>query len=207
MRPIELLRQTLLWLRYRNAAFVNSRAELDAALHRAPPRIVVDGDEALRAYAASIAAPASPEAAFSGAGGLLAVPPVGRIRDAHRRRIGGAKPVRPKLEGGFDLILLGLGGTVAALLAELVSYAAPWPQPIGHFPPGLHPHITPGASKLLIWGARLAILLLGLAALACFGRVFWQALSLGLPRRTEWRVEYRVPGRLVMVRLRRRAAA
>jgi hypothetical protein len=207
MRPIEFIRQTLLWLRYRNAAFVNSRDELEVALHRAPPRIVVDGDEALRAYAASIAMPHSPGGTFPGSSAPLAVPPVGRIRDGYRRRNRRAKPSPASLKGGLDLVLLGLGGTVAGLLAEWISYATPWPQPAGQLPPGLHLHAAPGLTMLLLWGARFAILLLGLVALACFARIIWQALSIGLPRRIEWRVEYRVPGRLVMVRLKRRATA
>ena len=42
-------------LKYFRAARVRSRAELDAALARAPGYIVVEGTDALRAYAASLA--------------------------------------------------------------------------------------------------------------------------------------------------------
>jgi hypothetical protein len=206
MRPTEFLRQTLLWLRYRNAAFVNSRDELDAALNKAPPRIVVDGDEALRAYAATIAAPDIQSGTVSRSAALLAVPPIGRIRDGYRRRTRRTRLVSRSAEAGLPLVLLAMCGTMAGLLAEWISYITPWPHPPGQVPAGLHPRATSGVDRLLPWSARLAILLLGLAALACFGCVLWQALSIGLPRRTEWRVEYRIPGRLVMVRLKRRTA-
>jgi hypothetical protein len=46
---------------------------------------------------------------------------------------------------------------------------------------------------------------LGLVALVAMAWVVWQALGLGRPLKTSWRIEYRVPGRLVMARVRRRS--
>jgi len=212
MHLIAFFRQLRIWLHYRRAAFVNTRDELEAAMRRMPPRIVVDGDEALRAFAASLL---NGEAALAGqpeaeSTAPLVVSPVGRIRDGYRKRRTGRPRQRPPFKGGLDIALVAATGIAAALIAEWLSYPGA-PRLIER------PHASaiekPAAHALLAsahwsgWALRLATLAFAAIAVAAFGWVLWQALGLGLPTRTGWRLEYRVQGRLVMARVRRRSPA
>jgi len=212
MNPIQILRRFLIWLTYRHAAFVNTREELEGAIYRMPPRIVVDGDETLRAYAAALIQ-AEQDAAVrlpASSPAILAVPPVGRIRDGYRPR--GRQNVRKRvrLKGGMDMVLVATGGIFAALVMEWLSFDLSWPRLIE----GSHTAKTAAyavkrvASPATVsgWAVHIAIPLLGLVAALALVWMVWQALGLGLPKKTSWRIEYRVPGRLVMARVRRRRA-
>jgi hypothetical protein len=218
MGLIQFVRQFLLWLKYRNAVIVNSRDELAAALQLMPPRIVVDGDEALRAYAATLAEPDAEKWAQMdavtpplGPGAppiYMQVPKIGRIRDGYRktRKPPQAKRQRMRLKGGMDSVVVAAVGVIAALLMEWLSFPdlaprmvlgphrAGVPAPVGVAP-------TWQVSQMLI---SLAIPLLGLIAISAAGWLVWQALGLGLPVQTAWRLETRVQGRLVMARVRTR---
>jgi hypothetical protein len=212
MRLIQVLRRFLLWLNYRNAAFVNTREELEAAIVRMPPRIVVDGDDWLRAHAAALiqAEQDGPVQVPEQAPAVLVVPPVGRIRDGTRRggRPRTKEPLR--LRGGMDIVLVAAAGVSAALIMEWLSFDQSWPRLIeGSHAANAGPHAAkamPSAVHVSVWAERLAIPLLGIFALVALAWVVWQALGLGLPLKTSWRIEYRVPGRLVMARVRRRSA-
>ena len=88
-----MLRQTWQAVRFFAAARVRTRDELDAALMRKPRFIIVEGTEALRAYAASLAYRGGQEAAaleeaaaVRPAPAYIVVPTVGRIRDGYRQR-------------------------------------------------------------------------------------------------------------------------
>jgi len=210
MRLIEYIRQLRIWLHYRRAAFVNTREELEAAMRLMPPRIVVDGDEGLRAFAAALtsgedgAAP-QPQANSTA---FLVVPPVGRIRDGHRTSAKQKAAARRTFKGGMDLVLVAVTGVSAALIMEWLSFPAEphlVERPHSRVAGKLIDHAASPPSGLSLWAVRLAIPLFGLIAVAAFAWVIWQASGLGRPLRTEWRLEYRIHGRLVMARVRRRA--
>jgi hypothetical protein len=219
MGLIHFVRHFLLWLKYRNAAFVNSRPELEAALQRMPPRIVVEGDETLRAYAATLVVPdaeklARLEAASPAPGPgeppvYMIVPTVGRIRDGYRTaRKPVAKRKRMRLSRGMDSVVVASVGVVAALLMEWLSFPDLAPRMVrGPRRPGMRPPPPPPPtwhlSHLLV---EVAIPLLGLVAAGAAAWLVWHALGLGLPRHTGWRLEHRVQGRLVMARVRSRRA-
>jgi len=210
MRLIQFYRQLRIWLHYRRAAFVNTREELEAAMRLMPPRIVVDGDEALRAFAAALiggeegAAP-QPEAHSTA---YLVVPPVGRIRDGHRISAKQKAAARRTFKGGMDLVLVAVTGVSAALIMEWLSFPAE-PQlverPHSRVAGKLVAHAASHGSWLSQWAVRIAIPLFGLIAVVAFAWVIWQASGLGRPLKTAWRLEYRIHGRLVMARVRRRA--
>jgi hypothetical protein len=218
MDLIHFVRDVLLWLKYRNAAIVNSRPELEAAMQRMPPRIVVEGDESLRAYAATLVAPdaekiaqlkaASPAPGPGEPPVYMIVPTVGRIRDGYRTT---RKPVAERkrlgLSRGVDSIVVAIVGIVAALLMEWLSFPDVSPRMVrGPRRPGVRPLPPPAPtwhlSHLVV---EVAIPLLGLIAVGAAAWLVWQALGLGLPRRTGWRLEQRIQGRLVMARVRKRA--
>jgi hypothetical protein len=214
MRPIHFLRQFFYWLRYRNAAFVNTRDELTAAMQSMPPRIVVQGDEALRAYAATLAEPdaerlarlaATTPAPSPGAPPVyMVVPTVGRIRDGYRStRKPAPKRGRLRLQGGMDSVVVAVVGFVAALLMEWLSFPDDAPRMMRgpHRPDSPVAAQTWHLSHVLV---AIAIPLLGAVALGAAAWLLWQALGLGLPVRTAWRLEQRVQGRLVMARVRKR---
>jgi hypothetical protein len=109
----------------------------------------------------------------------------------------------------MDMVVVATGGVVAALIMEWLSFSQTIPR-MFEGPHarggGAHPDSGPlVSSHLAIWAVRLAIPLLGVLSAAALGWVAWQALGLGLPLRTGWRIAYRVQGRLVMARTRRRA--
>jgi hypothetical protein len=215
MGLIHFVRHFLLWLKYRNAAIVNSREELDAALQRTPPRIVVEGDEALRAFAATLVErdaeklakmrAATPDPVPGEAPVYMIVPTVGRIRDGYRpkRR---TTSRRIPLKSGLDSIIVAVIGVVAALLLEWLSFPDDAPRMIrGPHRPGMPPTIIlvrpSHASQVVV---DIAIIVLGVIALASAAWLVWQALGLGNPVKTGWRLENRVPGRLIMARTRTR---
>ena len=217
MGLIHFVRHFLLWLKYRNAAIVNSRPELEAALQRMPPRIVVEGDESLRAYAATLVVKdaeriALLEAASPAPGPgeppvYMIVPTIGRIRDGYRTT---RKPVATRkrlgLSRGADSVVVAVVGVVAALLMEWLSFPDVSPRMVrGPRRPGMRlpppPAPTWHLSHLVV---EVAIPLLGLIAVGAAAWLVWQALGLGQPRRTGWRLEQRVQGRLVMARVRTR---
>jgi hypothetical protein len=209
MRLIQFIRQLRVWLHYRRAAFVNTREELEEAMRQMPPRIVVDGDEALRAFAAGLlngdeALAAQPQADSTAP---LIVPTVGRIRDGYRKRRPPNAGTRLQLKGGLDIVLVAATGVCAALITEWLAYPVEprlIERPHGLVHGKLPEHARPIGSVIPAWSLRLAMLVFGAIAIACFGWVLWQALGLGLPQQTGWRLEYRIQGRLVMARVRRR---
>ena len=217
MGLIQFIRHFLLWLKYRNAAFVNSRPELEAALQRMPPRIVVEGDESLRAYAATLVerdaeklARLAAESPAPGPGEppvYMIVPKVGRIRDGYRKA---RKPVAPRrrfgLGRGVDSVVVAAVGIVAALLLEWLSFPDLSPRMVrGPRRPGVRtPPPPPPSWHLAHVVVAIAIPLLGLIAVGAAAWLVWQALGLGLPLHTGWKLEHRVQGRLVMARVRTR---
>ncbi len=207
MELIEVVRHFLLWLKYRRAAIVNSREELEAALATVPPRIVVEGDETLRAYAATLAYRGALSEVRRAATrerkpppettDYLRVPTVGRITDGLRppKRRGAAR--RPSR--GVDTVFVACGGIVAALLVEILSMPDMEPALVqGHHLPAPPQHAA--------WLTDIAIVLLGLAALASLLWLVWQVMGFGRPIAVAWRLEERIQGRLVLVRVRFRAA-
>ena len=225
MGLFQYFRQVFLWLRYRRAAFVGSLAELEAALRDAPPRIVVDGDEALRAYAATLLEPnaekfaqlqaAAPAPAPGEPPVYMLVPKVGRIRDGYRTvRKPPAQAKRLRLKRGVDSIVIAAIGIVAALLMEWLIFPDQSPRMVrGPHRAGLAslitgtPASTPPAPRSFDFAhlaVEIAIPVLGAVALGAAGWLAWQAMELGRPVRVEWRLEKRVPGRLIMGRVRKR---
>lgn len=99
--------------------------------------------------------------------------------------------------------MLVFGGTVMALAAELLTLFA-WSADSSPVLP--HRKAAFGPPVALLWLERAVCLCLALAAALCFLRAAWIIFALGETRRTEWRLEYRIPGRLVMARIRRRGA-
>jgi hypothetical protein len=217
MDLVQFVRHFLLWLKYRKAAIVNSRDELEAAMQRMPPRIVVEGDEMLRAYAATLVErdaeklaklkAASPAPGQGEPPVYMVVPTVGRIRDGYRpTRERAVQRRRIRLKGGMDSVIVASVGIVAALLMEWLSFPDAEPRMVrGPRRPGMPLTImvapTSHWSKLLV---EVAIPFLAAVALSAACWLVWQALGLGLPVRTGWRLEARVPGRLVMRRVRTR---
>jgi hypothetical protein len=215
MGLIQFVRHFLLWLKYRNAAIVNSREELDAALLRTPPRIVVEGDEALRAFAATLVErdseklakmrAAAPEQVPGEPPIYMIVPTVGRIRDGYRpKRTTTSR--RIKVKSGIDSVIVAVIGLVAALLLEWLSFPDDAPRMIrGPHRPGMpRTNILVAPSHVSMVLVDIAIIVLGVIALASAGWLLWQALGLGNPVKTGWRLEHRVPGRLIMARTRTR---
>ncbi len=184
----------------------------------APPRILVEGDEGLRAYAASLAYRGGAEAAALEAAAApqtapapLVTPTLGRIRDGYRARRRRAKRrLGLQIGAGMGAVLAAAGAVLAALLLEWLSFPVVDPglvrgprhaaaQGLARATPTLPPH--PGSLILAIVSPLLAA-----GAVAALGFLFWQAIGVGRPVLVSWRVEYRVPGRLVMARVRTRAA-
>jgi hypothetical protein len=184
-------------------------------LLRRPPRIVVEGDEALRAFAATLVErdaeklaqmrAATPAAAPGEPPVYMIVPTIGRIRDGYRPKRSAA-PRRIPVRSGFDSVIVAVIGIVAALLLEWLSFPDDAPRMIrGPHRPGMPPTIirapTSHLSQVLV---DIAIPVLGAIALASAAWLAWQALGLGNPVKTSWRLEHRVPGRLIMARTRTR---
>jgi len=227
MGVIQFVRHFLLWLKYRKAAVANNRDELEDALRRMPPRIVVEGDEALRAYAATLTfregehqtvvedgpnpPPGSPPV-------YLVVPTVGRIRDGYRPVKRPPSKNRRRVKPGFDYVLVAVVGIVAALLMEVLSIPKSAPELVRGPAHSAATLLRNGVTKVALptraappptlgaWIVWALIPLLGLIAAASIAWLIWQASGLGRPIRTLWRVEYRVQGRLVMARVRKRTA-
>jgi hypothetical protein len=206
---MQSIRQLRIWLHYRRAVFVNTREELEEAMRLTPPRIVVDGDESLRAFAAGLLNGDAEVATQPQADSIapLIVPPVGRIRDGYRKRRKPKAGSQVQLKGGLDIVLVAATGVCAALVTEWLAYPVEprmIERPHGLAHGKLPEHGVRLASGISVWSLRLAILLFGAIAVASFAWVAWQALGLGRPRQTGWRLEYRIHGRLVMARVRRR---
>jgi hypothetical protein len=187
MALIDVIRHFLLWLKYRRAQIVNTREELAAALVSLPPRIVVEGDDALRAYAATLAEPGGAAGWFraerraeSATQRYRMAPPVGRVR---ARRGGEARRAARVAQRPDDTVVAG-AGIGAALLLEALSFAG---------------HARLGAIGIM------AQLVLAALALSAMGWLIWRWAGLGRPVVTGWRLESRVPGRLVLARMRMRA--
>jgi hypothetical protein len=208
------------------AAVVQTREQLEAALARAPRHIVVEGTEALRAYAATLAYRGGAEAAAmegapppaSAASGYLQVPTIGRIRDGYRQRR--TAPSRSANQRRWLRVMPGIGpllvaglGLVAALLVEWLSFAgstelvrrvhhtAPPPRRGVHVKLPTHAPVQPRNVLL-----QIAIPVLVALAVAALAYVVWQAIGPGREVRVSWRVAHRVQGRLVIARVRTRIA-
>ncbi len=232
-----MFRQIWHAIRFFAAARVRTRDELDAALKRSPRFIIVEGTEALRAHAASLAYRGGQEAAaleaaasLQAAPAYIVVPTVGRIRDGYRQRPGEAasrEVRRRRNRRRSDRISLqaGMGTVIAACTALAALLGAEWllspsstpelvrgphrvvlppqrgmvmPLPT-HAPPpaplSLHQQVTGALVPLLVVAAICAMLFL-----------VWQAIGPGRPVRLSWRVAYRVPGQLVIARVRTKMA-
>lgn len=210
-------------VKYRRAVVVDSREGFDAALARSPRYIVVEGSEALRAYAASLAYRGGQEAArLEAASGpadgptYMMLPTVGRIRDGYRQRGAPVRRVRDgtvswRLPAGMGTVLVACGGLVAALLGEWFSYRGDGMDivretrravrlPDGTQTVALPTQITsPSLHSVEMQVASLTLLALAAAALAY---LVWQAMGAGRDMAVSWRVDHRVQGRLVIARVR-----
>ena len=220
-----------LWhvVKYLRATLVRDRAELDCALARAPPYIVVEGTEALRAYAASLAYRGGQEAAWleskaatsEGTPAYVAVPPLGRIRDGYRRhavseagRPAGSRRRWPKLEPGMAAVLSACVGLLAAVAVEWLAWPAAnhelvrGPHHVAapalggvNVPLPTHAPLPPplSAGQLLV---QVAVPVLGVLAAAALLVLLVLAIGPGRKRRVSWRVDYRVQGLLIIARVR-----
>jgi hypothetical protein len=208
-------------VKYRNAVVVDSREAFDAALARSPRYIAVEGSEALRSYAASLAYRGGQEAArleaaarTTDAPAYMMLPTVGRIRDGYRRRGAPMLQVRDgtiswRLPAGMGTVLAACGGVVAALLGEWLSYQGEatdivrGPHRAVRLPDGNQALPTrvpaPSLHSIVLQVASVALLMLAAAAL---GYLVWQAFGAGRGAAVSWRVDHRVPGRLVIARIR-----
>ncbi len=252
-------------MRFFAAAHVRSRDELDAALKRMPRFIVIEGHEALRAYAASLAYRGGQEAAAMEEAAAVAplptyivVPTIGRIKDGYRQRPpserrrdanrGNAQlPAAPTPDGAPALGLstgrrrerrrkagrradrmslqAGMGTVIAATSALLALLGAEWllwPSSTPELVRGPHHEAAaprrgvevplptqapaappPTAHEQFI---HIVVPLLVVAALAALLFLIWQTIGPGRPVRVSWRVAYRVPGQLVIARVRTKTA-
>lgn len=232
-----MLRRIWHAIRFFAAAHVRTRDELEAALKRSPPFIIVEGTESLRAYAASLAyhggqeAAALEQAALQQAGpAYIMVPTVGRIRDGYRQRAGPKRPgserppaggqrtERLSLHAGVGTVVAA-GAALAALLgaewllwpsgtSELVRRTRPPMLPLRRDEMAPLPTHASAASVLNLHEQLVDLLvpLLVLAAICALAFLVWQAIGPGRPARLSWRVAYRVPGQLVIARVRTRTA-
>ena len=146
------------------------------------------------------------------------VPTIGRIRDGYRQVKRPASRIRrPQLKSGLDFVLVAVVGIVAALLTEVLSFLEPTQDLVrgpahagaqvgrhGISPTALPTHASPQYS-IGVWIVWVMVPVLGVVAAASMAWLIWHAIGLGRPIRTLWRVEYRVQGRLVMARVRKRA--
>jgi len=226
------LRDTWLTLKhFRRATRVRTRAELDAALARAPRYIVVEGTEALRAHAASLAYRGGEEAArleeaapaASGAPSYMVVPTVGRIRDGYRQRTRTKRSVREtgsrgRMQAGTGTVAAAFTALFAALLIEYLSWPEGDPELVrgplhvatppkrGVFVP-LPTHAPATAPVPLgVQIVHVVTPVLALIAAVALGVLIWQAIGAGRRVRVSWRVDHRVQGRLVIARIRTRLA-
>ncbi len=232
-----MLRQIWHAIRFFAAARVRTRDELDSALKRSPRFIIVEGNEALRAYAASLAYRGGQEAAALEAAAsnqavpaYIVVPTVGRIRDGYRQRPAPVRsgPDRRRRQGGrtdrFSL-QAGMGTVIAAFTALTALLGAEWllwPSSTPELVRGPHRVAPPpphGATTPLPTHAppppplsfqeqiiRVLVPLLVVAAICAMLFLLWQAVGPGRPVRLSWRVAYRVPGQLVIARVRTKTA-
>jgi hypothetical protein len=180
----------MLWDRGKEV-HVTNRAELDEAL-RSADRIVVEGDPSLAAYAARLAGIDSPRAAapaptMEGAG---LRPVAAHEREAHVASAGRPPRLWPWVAGAAALAV----GAAAALLLEHFARA----------PSELAPGSGAGAHEAnlgdLAW-AGVAVVLI--AALYLIVR---QALASGRDVDIAWQVTEKVGGRVVITKVRARAA-
>ncbi len=213
-----------LWhaVKYVRAERVCDREELNRALARAPAYIIVEGNEALRAYAAGLAERGGQQAArldsdaAEATSGYVAGPVLGRIRDGYRRALpGGRRPGGQRrrwwtLEPGVGAVLAACVGLLAALAVEWLA----WPStgldlvrhphraasaPLSDGAVALPTHAPPSSTGQLL---GLAVpLLAGLAAAALLVLLVL-AVGPGRKRRVDWRIDYRVQGLLVIARVR-----
>jgi hypothetical protein len=216
----------------RGTARVSSRAELDAALARAPRYIVVEGTEALRAYAASLAYRGGQEAArleqtppeVLGAPAYIVVPTVGRIRDGYRQRSrppgltenSSRRPRKRGIPSGVGPVVAASVGLFAALLIEYLSWPTidpgliRGPHKFIKVPPrqGVDlvplPTFAPPPPPLSLGTQIIHVVtqVLAVVAVVALMLLVWQAIGPGRPMRTSWRVDYRIQGRLVIARVR-----
>ncbi len=232
---IEALRDLLRALKYfRRSAFVRTRAELDVALNKAPRYVIVEGTEALRAYAASLAYRGGQEAAEleeativrSATPVYMVVPTVGRIRDGYRphpemedrRRLDRGRKSRVKLQAGMGTVLAAVGGLFAALLIEFLLWPSSDPELVRgphHVAAPPRPGVIerlpthappPPPPSLEIQIINVVVPILAVAAIVALLFLLWQLLGPGRAARISWRVDHRVQGRLVIRRVKTRTA-
>ncbi len=231
-----MFRQIWHAIRFFAATRVRTRDELDSALRHSPRFIIVEGTEALRAYAASLAyrggqEAAALESASAQAGpAYISVPTVGRIRDGYRQRPGpvrhpserrrkkGRRTDRISLQAGMGTVIAAFTALIALLGAEWLL----WPSSTPELVRGPHrvvqpprrgdvvalPTHAPLAPPLSLHEQVIRVLvpLLVLAAVCAMLVLIWQTIGPGRPVRLSWRVAYRVPGQLVIARVRTKTA-
>ena len=227
-----MLRRLWQFLLFYTATRVRTRDELDAALRRKPRFIVIEGTEALRAYAASLAyrggqeaAALEEEAAIKAAPAYIVVPTVGRIKDGYRqrpkherRRIAGRRADRITLQAGMGTVIAACTALGALIAAEWLL----WPSSNPELVRGSHqtlpplrrninvplPTHAPAAAPLSLHQHVINILIPLLVLLAAGAMLFlvWQAVGPGRPVRVSWRVAHRVQGQLVIARIRTKIA-
>jgi hypothetical protein len=172
---------------------VTNRAELDAAL-RSADRIVVEGDPGLTAYATRLAATGlqhatAPVPTLEGAG---LRPVAAQERAAHVPTA--ARPPRlwPWIAGAAALAV----GATAALLLEHFARAPTAMQPRLHTAPAA----TGTNLADLAWPAVAVVLI------AALYLILRQAISSGRDVQIAWQVTEKVGGRVVITKVRARAA-
>ncbi len=216
-------------VKYWRAVRVRDQAELDRALSRAPPYIVVEGTEALRAHAASLAYRGGQEAAWleskaarsDETPAYVAVPALGRIRDGYRRhpmpeegRPAGRRRRRLKIEPGMAAVLSACVGLLAAVGVEWLA----WPAANQELVRGPHQVASPALLGVNVplpthappppplssgqFLVQVAVPVLGVLAAAALLVLLVLAIGPGRKRRVSWRVDYRMQGLLVIARVR-----
>jgi hypothetical protein len=173
---------------------VRSRAELQAALRRAE-RIVVEGDDGLAAYAASVAG-GSPREATAPDGARLR--PLGAAERAAHVAVGGNGPrLWPWVAGAAGV---AAGAAAAVLLEHFARVTATLASAKGAAPRvDALPHAPPDPS-LLLWPSVAVALILGLFFVA---RRMTSADRAVTPA---WRIAEADQGRVVIARVHGHAA-
>jgi hypothetical protein len=174
---------------------VRTRAELQVALQRAE-RIVVEGDDGLAAYAASVAGGGRRAAAPPAEGARLR--PLGMAERAGHVAVGRRAPrLWPWVVGAAAL---AVGAGAAVLLEHFARVTATLAPPRGGLPPAPASLAAPLDPALLAWPVASVALILVLFFVA--GRV----LPNKPPAPPAWRVAEAAQGRVVIARVHTGAA-
>ena len=183
---------------------VTSRAELDAAL-RSADRIVIEGDPALAAYAAGLASTAPNAPSPSPPSGMELRPVASAEREGHIAAPARAPRLWPWVAGVLALAL-------AALAAVWLEHFAKLPAPQRSVMPGWTALHAPPAAPAQMAGqtaggaANLAWPAVAIVLIAAIYMIARQAIAAGRDVQIAWQVTEKVSGRLVIAKVRTRAA-